>query len=479
MSYQSEKISGNQYKISFTVPAEEFDAAMQKAYLKNRGRINVPGFRKGKAPRKLIENMYGEAIFYDDAFDLIFPDLYDEAVEKDDLFPVDQPNVEVDQIGSGQELKFTATVYVKPDITLGDYKGLKGTRHLHPITQEEIDHRMSHDIQKLTVSEDVEGRPLQEGDTANINYLGTLEGVPFEGGQADGHDLKLGSGAFIPGFEEQVVGMNVGDEKTITVTFPEQYHAENLAGKEVQFAVKVNGASHEVAPELDDDFAQDVSEHKTFEEYRAALVKELEERRDEQAESGLESELIQKAVDAADGDIPEAMISRQVERMFMNMKMQMVYSGMRMEDYLMYTNTTEKELKERFRDDARNNVKTDLVLEAIAKQEGIEATQEDVDAQVEKYAKEINQDVDTYKATLSDNQKEAFKDLAVTRKVVALIKDSADINVHEGSHDDEPIDVQEVLEQVTGALEETEEPQEEKKPAKKTRKKKDEEPTEG
>ncbi|NLE68635.1 MAG: trigger factor [Clostridiales bacterium] len=479
MSYQSEKISGNQYKISFTVPAEEFDAAMQKAYLKNRGRINVPGFRKGKAPRKLIENMYGEAIFYDDAFDLIFPDLYDEAVEKDDLFPVDQPSVEVDQIGSGQELQFTATVYVKPDITLGDYKGLKGTRHLHPITQEEIDHRMSHDIQKMTVSEDVEGRPLQEGDTANINYLGTLEGVPFEGGQADGHDLKLGSGAFIPGFEEQVVGMNVGDEKTITVTFPEQYHAENLAGKEVQFAVKVNGASHEVAPELDDDFAQDVSEHKTFEEYRAALVKELEERRDKQAESGLENELIQQAVDAADGDIPEAMINRQVDRMFMNMKMQMVYSGMRMEDYLMYTNTTEEELKERFRDDARNNVKTDLVLEAIAKQEGIEATQEDVDAQVEEYAKEINQDVAAYKATLSDNQKEAFKDLAVTRKVVALIKDSADIDVHEGSHDDEPIDVQEVLEQVSGALEEKEETTEEKKPAKKTRKKKDEEPTEG
>ena len=479
MSYQSEKISGNQYRISFTVPAEEFDAAMQKAYLKNRGRINVPGFRKGKAPRKLIENMYGEAIFYDDAFDLIFPDLYDEAVEKDDLFPVDQPQVEVDQIGSGQELKFTATVYVKPEITLAEYKGLTGTRHLHPVSQEEIDHRMSHDIQKMTVSEDVEGRPLQEGDTANINYLGTLEGVPFEGGKAEGHDLKLGSGSFIPGFEEQVIGMNVGDEKVITLTFPEQYHAESLAGKEVQFAVKVNAATHEVAPEMDDEFAQDVSEHKTFEEYRAALVKELEERRDKEAESGLENELIQKAVDAADCDIPEAMITRQVERMYRNMQMQMLYSGMRMEDYLMYTNTTEEELKERFRDDARNNVKTELVLEAIAKQEDIQASQEDVDARVEEYAKEINQDPETYKTTLSDSQKEAFKDLAVTRKVIALIKDSAEISVHEGSHDDEPIDVQEVLEQVTGALEDGAEDAPEKKPAKKTKKKKDEEPTEG
>lgn len=478
MSYQSEKISGNQYKISFTVPSEEFDAAMQKAYFKNRGRINVPGFRKGKAPRKLIENMYGEAIFYDDAFDLIFPDLYEKAVEEDDLFPVDQPNVEVDQIGGGQELKFTATVYVKPDITLGDYKGLKGTRHLHPITDEEIEHRISHDTQKLTTVEDIEGRPLQEGDTANINYLGKLEGEPFEGGQADGHDLKLGSGSFIPGFEEQVIGMNIGDEKVITLTFPEQYHSEQLAGKEVTFDVKVNSATHEVQPELDDDFAQDVSEHKTFEDYRAAIVKELEERRDQQAENSLENELIQKAVDAADGDIPPAMIERQIDRMFMNMKMQMVYSSLRMEDYLMYTNTTEEELRERFREDAANNVKTELVLEAIAKQESLDATDEEVDEQIARYAEEAHQDVETYKAGVTESQRANFKDLAITRKVIELMKSSADISVHEGSHDDEPIDVAEVMESVTEALEDTakEEP---KKPAKKVKKKKDDEPKEG
>lgn len=479
MSYQSEKISGNQYKISFTVPSEEFDAAMQKAYLKNRGRINVPGFRKGKAPRKLIENMYGEAIFYDDAFDLIFPDLYEKAVEEDDLFPVDQPSVEVDQIGGGQDLKFTATVYVKPDIALGDYKGLKGTRHLHPISDEEIEHRISHDTQKVTTVEDVEGRPLQEGDTANINYLGKLDGVPFEGGQADGHDLKLGSGSFIPGFEEQVIGMNIGEEKVINVTFPEQYHSEELAGKDVTFDVKVNSATQEVKPELDDDFAQDVSEYKTFKEYREAIVKELEERRDKQAESGLENELIQKAVDAADGDIPPAMIERQIDRMFMNMKMQMVYSGLRMEDYLMYTNTTEDELRERFREDAANNVKTELVLDAIAKQENIDATDEEVDEQITRYATEAHQDVETYKAGMSDTQRENFKDLAITRKVIELIKSNADISVHEGSHDEEPIDVAEVMESVTEALEDTAEEEKPKKAAKKTKKKKDEEPAEG
>ncbi len=472
MSFKAEKISGNQYKITFEVPSADFDAAMQQSYQKNRGRINVPGFRKGKAPRRLIENMYGESIFYDDAFDLIFPDLYEEAVKAEDLFPVDQPNVSVDQIASGQDLKFTATVYVKPDVTLGEYKGLKGTRHLHPVPEAEIEHRISHDTRKLTTTEDVEGRALESGDTANINYLGRVDGVAFEGGEAEGHDLVLGSGSFIPGFEDQVIGMKVGEEKVITVTFPEQYHSEALSGKEAQFDVKVNSATHEVTPELNDDFAQDVSEYKTFAEYRAAIVKELEERRDQQAEVGLENELVQKAVDAADCDIPEAMVERQVDRQMMNMKMQMAYQGLRLEDYLRYTNTTEEDLRANIREDAKNSVKTELVIDEIAKVEKLEANEEEIDKQIERYAKEANQEPETYKAGLSDNQKESFKDLATSRKVVDLLIKNAEVSVHEGEHD-EPVDVQEVLESVTEALE-GEEEKAEKAPAKKTRKKKTE-----
>jgi len=480
MSYQAEKISGNQYKITFTVPSGDFDAAMQQAYLKNRGRINVPGFRKGKAPRRLIENMYGEAIFYDDAFDAIFPDLYDEAVEKEALFPVDQPNVSVDQIGGGQELKFSATVYVKPDITLGEYKGLKGTRHLHPVSEEEIEHRISHDVQKMTTSQDVEGRALALGDTANIDYLGSVDGVPFEGGKGEGHALELGSNSFIPGFEEQLVGMNVGETRVITVTFSEQYHSEELAGKEAQFEVKVNSATQSVKPELDDDFAQDVSEHQTYEAYRAAIVKELEERRDQNAETGLENELIQQAVDAADCDIPEAMVKRQIDRLYMNMQMQMMYQGLRMEDYLKYTNTTEEDLRERFRDEAAMNVKADLVLEAIAKQENLEATEEEVDGQIERYAKDRGMELESYKASVTEAQRENFRDLALTRKVVELIKQNAQISLHEGPHDEEPLDVQEVLDSVSEALEDSGEPAQEEKPAKKTRKTKaKEEPKEG
>lgn len=476
MSFKAEKISGNQYKISFEVPQADFDAAMEQSFQKNRGRINVPGFRKGKAPRRLIENMYGETIFYDDAFDLIFPDLYEEAVKAEDLFPVDQPNVSVDQIGSGQDLLFTATVYVKPDVTLGDYKGLKGTRHLHPVSEEEIEHRISHDTRKMTTTQEVEGRALESGDNANINYLGSVDGVSFEGGQADGHNLVLGSNSFIPGFEDQVIGMNVGEEKVITVTFPTEYHSKALSGKEAQFAVKVNSATHEVKPELDDDFAQDVSEHKTFADYRAAIVKELEERRDQQAEVNLENELVQKAVDAADCDIPDAMVERQIDRQMMNMKMQMAYQGLRMEDYLRYTNTTEEDLRDNVREDAKNSVKTELVIDEIAKVEKLEANEEEVEKQIERYAKEANKELEAYKAGLTDNQKESFKDIATSRKVVDLLVKNAEISLHEGEHDD-PVDMQEVLESVTEALD-SEEAQEVKAPAKKTRKKKTEENSE-
>lgn len=483
MSYQAEKISGNQYKITFSVPSSDFDAAMQQSYMKNRGRINVPGFRKGKAPRRLIENMYGESIFYDDAFDQIFPDLYEEAVKEADLFPVDQPEVKVDQIGSAQELKFTATVYVKPDVELGGYKGLKGTRHLHPVNEEEIEHRISHDIQKMTTSKDVEGRELREGDTANIDYLGKVDGVAFDGGKGEGHDLKLGSGSFIPGFEEQLVGMKAGDEKVITVTFPEQYHAEALAGKEAQFEVKVNSASEEVKPELDDDFAQDVSEHKTFADYRAAIVRELTENRDKHAETGLENELIQKAVDAADCDIPPAMVERQIDRLFMNMKMQMMYQGLRVEDYLKYTDTTEEDLRKRFRDEAANGVKTELVLDAIAKKEGLEATDEEVDEQIARYAADAHRDLETYKAGLNENQRESFRDLALTRKVIEIIKSAAVIDVHEGDHHEDDINPGEILEAVSQALpdgDNDEASEAKEKPVKKTRKKKTEDkPEEG
>ncbi len=469
MSYQVERVSSNQQKISFEIPAAAFDEAMQKAYLKTRGRINVPGFRKGKAPRKLIENMYGEGVFYDDAFDLVFPDAYKEAVEAEDLFPVDQPEIDLEEIGAGKDLKFTATVFVRPEVTLGDYKSLTATRHLHPITQEQIDARIARDMEKVTTQEDIGEEALKEGDTADIDYLGTLEGTPFEGGEDKGHKLRLGSNTFIPGFEEQVVGMKAGEERDITVTFPAEYHAENLAGKEAVFHVKVNAATREVKPELDDEFAQDVSEHSTYEAYRTAIEEELTKQRDQHAETHLENDLVQQAVDQSDCDIPEAMIQRQMDYLLQNMRIRMMYQGLRMEDYMRYTNTTQEQLRENFRQDAQNNVKTDLVLDAIRKQEGLEASEDEVDSEIRRHAEETGRELEGYKASLNDNQLENFKDIAVNRKVVNLLKENAQVTDHTEAH--EELTVEDIA-QATQALEEAaqDDGEAEEKPAPKAKK---------
>ena len=365
MGYTVEKISGNQVKIAFEIAAEKFDEAMQKAYLKARGRINVPGFRKGKAPRKLIEGMYGEGVFYDDALEILFPDEYEAAVKENDLQVVDRPEMDdIAQIGSGKDLKFTVKVFVKPEITLGEYKGLKATKYVHKVTDEEIDARIQQDVDKATTMADVEDRPVQTGDTVNLNYAGTVDGVAFEGGTAENQTLEIGSGHFIPGFEEQMVGMQIGEEKDLNVKFPDEYHAENLKGKDAVFHVKVNGIQEKVKPALDDDFAADVSDFNTFDEYKQSIVKELTDRAEKNADTRLENELIQQAVDAADCDIPDAMINDETDMMIREMQMRMMYQGLRYEDYLKYTGQTEDAVKEMYRPEAKNRVKMQVVLEA-------------------------------------------------------------------------------------------------------------------
>lgn len=474
MVYTAEKLSGNKVKLSFSVPAEQFDEAMQQAYLKTRGRINVPGFRKGKAPRKLIESMYGASVFYDDAFDIVFPDIYREAVEKEGIHPVDKPELDLQEIGPGKELKFTAEVFVIPDVTLGDYKTLSAVRHLHPIPQEQIDARMAEDIEKATTEADVSGRPAQQGDIADIDYVGTVDGVPFEGGKDEGHRLEIGSQQFIPGFEDQVVGMNIGEEKSLKVTFPEDYQAKDLAGKEAVFHVKLNALTEKIKPALDDEFAADVSSYTTFKAYQEAIVSDLTKQRDEHAETHLENSLIQQAVDRADCDIPQAMIEDEIDVQLRNMKLRMSYQGLRYEDYLKYTGMDEAQVREMMKADASNNVKTQLVLDAIAKAEKLEPDEADVEAQIERHAKEMGREVSEYRPTLSERQMSYYKDLAASQKVVALLKESASITLHEGDeHEDEAMSAGEVLSQVTDALpdeEDGEEAQPKKDKKKKTAK---------
>ena len=449
MGYTVEKISGNQVKIAFEIAAEKFDEAMQKAYLKTRGRINVPGFRKGKAPRKPIEGMYGEGVFYDEALDLLFPEAYDEALKAENLQVVDRPEMdEIKQIGSGKDLQFTVKVYVKPEVELGDYKGLKGTKYIHKVTEEEIDNRIQQDVNKATTMADVTDRAVENGDTVNLDYAGSVDGVAFDGGTAKGQTLEIGSGHFIPGFEEQMIGMQIGEEKDLQVKFPDEYHAENLKGKDAVFHVKVNGIQQKVAPALDDDFAADVSEFNTFDEYRQNIEKELNDRARKNADVQLENELIQAAVDASDCDIPDAMIDDETDVMVREMKMRMAYQGMRFEDYIKYTGQTEDQIEEMYRPEAKNRVKMQLVLEAMVKAEGIEPTEDDIEKAYADEASRVGRDVEEFKKSLNDRQKEYLKENAAIRKAVDLVVASAKV---EEKDESERIDASEALKAVEQA----------------------------
>ena len=460
MGYTVEKISGNQVKINFEIASEKFDEAVQKAYLKVRGRVTVPGFRKGKAPRKLIEKMYGEGVFYDDAFDILFPAEYEAAVKENDLQVVDRPEVdEMKQIGVGKDLQFSIKVFVKPDVELGNYKGLKAVKYVHKVTEEEIDNRIQQDVDKATTMADVTDRAVENGDTVNLNYAGSVDGVAFEGGTAENQTLEIGSGHFIPGFEEQMIGMAIGEEKDLNVKFPDEYHAENLKGKDAVFHVKVNGIQTKVVPTLDDDFAADVSEFDTFADYKANITKELTDRADKNAAVQLENELVQQAVDAADCDIPDAMIEDEIDIMIRELKLRMMYQGLKYEDYLKYTGQTEDQVKEMYRSEAKNRVKMQLVLDAIIKAENIDVTEEEVEKATAEEAERSGRELEEFKKGLNDRQKEYLRDNAKIRKAVDMIVETAKV---EEKDEADRIDASETLKAVEDAAaavaeEETEE----------------------
>ena len=458
MSYSVEKISGNQVKISFEVPAAEFDSAIQKAYLKLRGRINVPGFRKGKAPRKLIERMYGDGVFYEEALDIIFPDVYTEAVKGEDLNVVDQAQMDqVEQMAAGQDLKFSVKVYVSPDVEIGEYKGLKAVKYVRKVTDEDVDQAISQDAERATTRMEVTDRALKSGDVAKLDYAGTVDGVAFEGGTAKDQSLEIGSGSFIPGFEDQMIGMTIGEEKDLHVTFPEQYHAEELAGKEAVFHVKLLGIEEKVRPEMDDEFAKDVSEYQTFEEYKAAKRASLEETAEKNADGELEQQLIQQAVDASDCDIPDAMIESRLDSMMRQYEMRLAYQGMRLNDFLKYTGQTEEQMRDMYRSEAHNQVKSSLVLKAIADKESVQVTDEDVDKLIGDDAKASGQKVEDYRARISDRDMEYYREDARTRKTIDLIKEAAKVEVKDADERIKAADAAKAVESVAAAAEALEE----------------------
>ena len=427
MSHTYEKVSGNKAKLSFTIPAEQFAEALHQAFLKLRKQINVPGFRRGKAPRKMIETLYGESIFYDDAFEILFPDAYRAAIKEYDLKPVDQPQIDLDEIGTGKDLKFHLEVFVRPDVTLGDYKGLSVEADLQKLTDEMVDARIEEDRNKASRTIDVEDRPVQEGDTVNLDYAGSVDGVPFAGGTAAGQTLTIGSHQFIPGFEEQMIGMKLGEEKDLNVRFPDEYHAEELKGKDAVFHVKVNGIQVTEKPELDDDFAADISEFDTFKAYRENIVNELNKQIEKNNDIAIENALVEKAAENAQMDIPTAMIEDQAEYQVREMGMRMSYQGLRMEDYLKYTGQTMEDLKKMYMPEAEKRVRTELVIEAIRKAEKIEPTEKDIEKEIAEQAERMGQDVETFRKNLTDEQKEYLKDSAAIRMVLDLLKKDAKV----------------------------------------------------
>ena len=427
MSHTYEKVSGNKARLSFVIPAEQFAEAVQQAFLKLRKRISVPGFRRGKAPRKMIETLYGESVFYDDAFEALFPEEYRAAIKEYDLKPVDQPQIDLDEIGTGKDLKFHLEVFVRPDVTLGDYKGLTVEADLQKLTDEMVDARIDEDRNKASRTIDVEDRPVQEGDTVNLDYAGTVDGVPFTGGTASGQTLTIGSHQFIPGFEEQMIGMSLGEEKDLNVRFPDEYHAEELKGKDAVFHVKVNGIQMTEKPELDDDFAADISEFDTFEAYKENIVSELTKQIEKDNDITIENALIEKAAENAQMDIPAAMIEDQAEYLVREMGMRMSYQGLRMEDYLKYTGQTMDDLKQMYKPEAEKRVRTELTIEAIRKAENIEPSEEDIEKEIAEQAERLGRDVETFRKDLSDEQKEYLKDSAAIRKVLDLLKQDAKV----------------------------------------------------
>ncbi len=427
MSHTYEKVSGNKARLSFVIPAEQFAEAVQQAFLKLRNRISVPGFRRGKAPRKMIETLYGESVFYDDAFEALFPEEYRAAIKEYDLKPVDQPQIDLDEIGTGKDLKFHLEVFVRPDVTLGDYKGLTVEADLQKLTDEMVDARIEEDRNKASRTIDVEDRPVQEGDTVNLDYAGTVDGVPFTGGTASGQTLTIGSHQFIPGFEEQMIGMSLGEEKDLNVRFPDEYHAEELKGKDAVFHVKVNGIQMTEKPELDDDFAADISEFDTFEAYKENIVSELTKQIEKDNDITIENALIEKAAENAQMDIPAAMIEDQAEYLVREMGMRMSYQGLRMEDYLKYTGQTMDDLKQMYKPEAEKRVRTELTIEAIRKAENIEPSVEDIEKEIAEQAERLGRDVETFRKDLSDEQKEYLKDSAAIRKVLDLLKQDAKV----------------------------------------------------
>ena len=423
MSVQVEKLEKNMAKLTVEVPAEEVEKAIQAAYLKEKNKISMPGFRKGKVPRAMIEKMYGAAVFYEEAANILIQDNYAKAMEESKEDIVSRPTIDVVQIESGKPFIFTAEVAVRPEVTLGKYKGVQVTKIDTTVTDEEVEAALEKEQQKNSRTVSVTDRPVQTGDTAVIDFEGFVDGVAFEGGKGENHPLEIGSHSFIEGFEDQLVGHNAGEEVEVNVTFPEKYQAAELAGKPAVFKVKINEIKTKELPELNDEFAQDVSEFDTLAEYKEDLRKHLEVSKENDAKRAKEDEAIKKIIDKSTMELPDAMIDSQCENMVNEFAQRISQSGLTMDQYMQFSGMTIDGLKEQVRPEAITRIQSSLVLEQIAKEENIEVSDDEINAEVEKMAAQYGMEADKLKEYLGDAEKESMKrDLAITKAVDLIME---------------------------------------------------------
>ncbi|WJH32500.1 trigger factor [Paenibacillus sp. CC-CFT747] len=421
-----EKIEKNQGVLTVEVEAEKVAVALDKAFKKVAAKVNVPGFRKGKVPRSLFESRFGVESLYQDALDILLPEAYFEAIQETGIEPVDRPEVDVEQMAKGQALKFTAKVQVKPEVQLGNYKGIEVPALNTDVTEEEIDAELKQLQQRHAELVVVEDGAAENGDITSIDFEGFVDGEAFEGGKAEKYSLELGSNSFIPGFEDQVVGMKKGEEKDIEVTFPEEYHAEELKGKAAVFKVTLHDIKRKNLPVLDDEFAKDVSEFETLEEFKQDIEKRVKERKEQANQREKENLVVDKAAEAAELDIPAAMVESEIGQMIQEFENRLKGQGMNMELYYQFSGQNEEALKEQMRGDAEKRVRNNLVLEAIAKAENITATDEEIEAELEKMAQTYQRSVEEIRSILEANGSLAGmkNDLTVRKTVDFLVENS-------------------------------------------------------
>ncbi len=426
MSLQVEKLEHNMAKLTIEVSAEDVEKALQAAYLKERSRISLPGFRKGKVPRQMIEKMYGPEVFYDEAANHMISEAYGKAYEECELDIVSQPKVAITQLEKGKPFIFTAEVAVKPEVTLGEYKGLKVDKVSTRVTQKEVDEEIDRERERNARTIEVTDRAVQDKDQVILDFEGFVDGVAFEGGKGEHYPLTIGSGAFIPGFEEQLIGAEIGKETEINVTFPEEYQAKELAGKEAVFKCTVHEIKAKEIPELDDEFVSDVSEEsETVDAYKAEVKAKIKERKEREGRQKKEDQAVEQAVANAQIDIPDPMIDLQTKQMADDFARRIMQQGMSLEQYFQFTGLSEEKMMEEFRPQAEKRIRTRLVLEAVVAAENIEVSDERLDEELKKMADSYQMEVEKLKEFMGDNEKKQMKEDIAVQEAVTLIADAA------------------------------------------------------